>query len=156
MKTISRLTGLSLAMLALSAFTATGASAANLVDGSIGADDSSCSWVNGTTSADPPNTLTIENSSINGNLSCNGDISNATLNNDPQVTFDDAAGTATADQVAVSVTVFGVNCSYSASSVSLARSGDTRTYSGTATASKTGGSFLCPGSQAIDATVSFH
>jgi hypothetical protein len=156
MRTMSRLFGLSLAVLALSAFSASNAFAANLVDGSIGADDSSCSWTNGTTSANPPDTLTIENSSINGNLSCNGDISSATLNNDPTVTFNDAAGTATADSVSVTVVVFGVTCGYTANGVSLARQGDTRTYSGTATATKTSGGFFCPGSQDLNATVSFH
>jgi len=156
MRTMSRLFGLSLAVLALSAFSASNASAANLVDGSIGADDSACSWTNGTTSADPPSTLTIENSSINGNLSCSGDISSATLNNDPTVTFNDAAGTATADAVSVTVVVFGVTCGYTASAVTLAREGETRTYSGTATATKTSGGFFCPGSQDLNATVSFH
>jgi hypothetical protein len=159
MRTMWRLCGLSLAVLALSAFSASNAAAANLVDGSIGADDSSCSWTNGTTSADPPSTLTIENSSINspgGNLSCSGDISSATLNNDPTVTFNDAAGTATADAVSVTVVVFGVTCGYTANGVTLAREGETRTYSGTATATKTSGGFLCPGSQDLNATISFH
>lgn len=158
MRNILRLLSLSAVVMALGAFTGT-ASAANLVDGSISSGNGTCSWTNGSTNADPPNTLTIENSSINppgGNLACTGDVESATLNNDPQVTFNDAAGTGTANAVAVTVRVFGVTCSYTANNVTLARQGTSRTYSGTANATKTGGGFLCPSGQNLNATISFH
>lgn len=159
MRKISRLLGLSLTVVALSGISAADAFAANLVDGTIGAGNSSCSWTNGTTSANPPSTLTIENSSINqpgGNISCTGDVSSAALQNDPTVTFNDTAGTANVNSVSVSVVAFGINCTYTASNVTLARVGTSRQYTGSATATKTSGGFLCPSSQVLDADVTFH
>src|SRR5258708_39367259 len=96
---------------ALVGFTATNALAANLVDGSVTASGQTCSWTNGSTTADPPSALTINAPSINppgGNLSCSGSA-HATLNNSPNVTFNDTSGTATADVVDVTVSVFGQN-----------------------------------------------
>ena len=124
------------------------------VDGSLAAGDKSCSWTNGTTSDTAPNDLTVNHDSINSGLSCSG-IS-ASLNNDPAVTFDDAAGTAKADVLDVSVTVIGVTCRYKAEALTAQRDGDTRNYSATAEAKLAEGGALCPASQTVTATLSFH
>lgn len=128
------------------------------VDGTITAEGKSCSWTDGATSDTPPNTLTVDRSTINspgGNLSCTGDTT-ATLNNDPTVTFDDAAGTATADVLDVSVTEFGATCRYQATDVSAQRDGDTRTYTATTDIPLYEGGFLCPDPAAVTATFTFH
>src|SRR5438270_7056392 len=65
--------------------------ATGLVDGSITVSGSTCSWTNASTSDVPPNTLSIDHSTVN--VSCSGSIT-ANLTNDPTVTFDDTAGTA--------------------------------------------------------------
>lgn len=154
-----KLVGLSvLAIVLASAQPAYGAS--NLVDGSITSGDTVCSWTGAATSDNPPNTLTIDQATINppgGNLSC-ADDTVARLDNSPVATFDDAAGTGTANAVDVTVTVIGVQCSYRVSGPVLNRQGDTRDYAGGPyTANKTAGSFLCPGTRTIDqATLSFH
>ncbi|MEU8890622.1 hypothetical protein [Streptomyces sp. NPDC048442] len=127
------------------------------VDGSIGAGDKSCSWTGGATSATAPNALTVDRSTINspgGNLSCSG--LSAALNNDPAVTFDDGAGTATADALDVSVTVVGVTCRYRSGALVAQRDGDTRSYSATADVPLAEGGFLCPASQTVSATLAFH
>jgi hypothetical protein len=139
---------------ALAANAATPA-ATGLVDGSITVSGSTCSWTNATTSDVPPNTLTIDHTTVN--VSCSGSIS-ASLTNDPTVTFDDTAGTASAAEVDVNATVDGISCAYTVSNLSVSRSGTTRTYSGGPfTANLSSGSFLCPSSESVDsATFTFH
>jgi hypothetical protein len=150
--------GVLVGALTVAALAAGPASAAQgKVDGTIGAGDKSCNWTNGATSNTAPNALTVDRNTINtpgGNLSCSG-IS-AKLNNNPALTFNDAAGTATADALDVSVTVIGVTCRYKAVGLTAQRSGTTRNYSATATASLVAGGFLCPASQTVSATLAFH
>ncbi|MEV0786471.1 hypothetical protein AB0I52_26625 [Streptomyces sp. NPDC050423] len=136
-----------------------GPAASQRVDGVITAAGSTCTWTDATASADPPAGLTIDHSTVNGSLSCSGGAS-ATLNNDPTVTFDDAAGTAMSDLIDITVKQSIVNCSYKATSVGWTRDGSTRTYANQAfTASKSSGSFLCPGSISAEpgsASLTFH
>lgn len=136
--------------------TATGALAANQVDGSISALGETCSWVNATTSADPPAAATIDRASVNAGVTCTGGVG-ATLNNDPIVTFDDVAGTATGDAIDATVTTLGQTCRYRTANAVLTRSGDTRSYSTTINGVPlVSGSFFCPGSVDLTATISFH
>ncbi|MER5275778.1 hypothetical protein ABT025_08475 [Streptomyces sp. NPDC002809] len=131
---------------ASTAAAATGPVASQRVDGVITAAGSTCTWTDATTSANPPSTLTIDRATINSSLSCTGGAS-ATLNNSPALTFDDAAGTATSDLIDITVKQSIVTCSYRATGVGWTRDGSTRTYLNQAfTASKSSGSFLCPGS----------
>jgi len=134
---------------------AANAATSGLVDGSITVSGSTCSWSNATTSDVPPNTLTIDHSTVS--VSCSGSIT-ASLTSDPTVTFDDTAGTASSSEVDVSATVDGISCSYTVSDLSLSRSGTTRTYSGGPfTASLSSGSILCPSSESVtSATLTFH
>lgn len=155
MKFISRLLGLSTVMLAVGAIAATSAWASDLVDGSVSASGDSCSWTNGTTTADPPSALTIEASSINGNLTCSSGVS-ATLNNNPDLTFDDSAGTATADLVDATVDVDGVSCRYQIANYVLSGSASTREYSGSASAPLYSGSFFCPNPETVTTSLTFH
>ncbi len=129
--------------------------AGGLLDGSITVGSSTCSWTNASTSDVPPNTLTVDHTTVHP--SCNGSIT-ANLANDPTVTFDDAAGTASSPEIDVTGTVLGVNCGYKVTNVSIARQGTTRTYSGGPyTATKTSGSFLCPSTETVNsATFTFH
>ncbi|MDK1473146.1 hypothetical protein QNO07_06880 [Streptomyces sp. 549] len=127
------------------------------VDGTIGTGTSTCSWTDGVTSDTAPNTLTLDRSTVNtpgGNLSCSG-ISGV-LNNDPTVSFDDAAGTATVDLLDVSVTVIGIACRYQAVDMAAERDGDTRDYAATAEVPLHTGSFFCPSTVSIDTTFSFR
>lgn len=133
-----------------------------LVDGSITVPDRTmCTWTNGSTSADPPSTLTISRSSINspgGNLSCTNGYAVA-LVNDPVASFDDAAGTSTVAQLDFSVIYFGVTCTYRATNIVMTRSGTTRTYSVSGiNASRISGSiFVCPSAvSGGSATVAYH
>ncbi len=153
-KYVSRLIGLSVVVMAFGGFATANAFAANLVDGSVTASGHTCSWTNGSTSADPPSALTIDHNSVNASLSCSG--ASGQLNNDPSVTFDDTAGTATANLVDVTVVVSGVTCEYTASNYLLTRSGTTRDYSGSATAQKKSGSIFCPSSVSTSTSASFH
>lgn len=144
---------------ASTAASALGPAASQLVDGSITAAGSTCTWADATTSADPPAGLTIDRATVNGSLSCSGGAS-ATLNNDPTATFDDAAGTATSDLIDITVNQSIVSCSYKATNVGWTRDGSTRDYVNQAfTASKSSGSFLCPDSISAEpgtASLSFH
>jgi hypothetical protein len=149
------LAGLSVIALAALGLSGTPASAATgLVDGSISLSSATCSWTNATTSDVPPNTLTVDHTTVSASCSSGS----ASLTNDPAITFDDAAGTASAAEVDVSGTVIGVSCSYKVSNVTLTRSGTTRSYSGGPfTATKTGGGFLCPGTESVSsASLTFH
>ncbi|MEV6166202.1 hypothetical protein AB0L71_30660 [Streptomyces sp. NPDC052052] len=144
---------------ASTAASALGPEASQQVDGVITASGSTCTWTDATASADPPAALTIDRSTVNSSLSCSGGAS-ATLNNNPTLTFDDAAGTATSDLIDITVKQSIVSCSYRATNVGWTRDGSTRTYLNQAfTASKSSGSFLCPSSISADAgsaSLSFH
>lgn len=132
--------------------------AQGLVDGKITAEGRTCNWTDGVTSDTPPNTLTVDRSTINtpgGNLSCS-DGSTATLNNNPGVTFDDTNGTATASTLDVSVSQFGVTCRYRASDMSAQREGDTRTYTATADVPLYQGGMFCANPATVTATFTFH
>lgn len=150
--------GVLLSALTMAALTASPANAAQgLVDGTIEAEGMSCSWTDGVTSDTAPNTLTVDRSTINtpgGNLACSG-IS-AALNNDPTVSFDDAAGTATVGLLDVSVTVIGITCRYQATDLAAQRDGDSRTYAASADVPLHEGSFLCPSTASVNATFSFR
>ncbi|MFJ6014856.1 hypothetical protein [Streptomyces sp. NPDC092952] len=157
---ISCVTALTIAVIAGAA---TAASAlgpqASQVDGSITAAGSTCTWANATASAAAPTTLTIDRTTVNSGVSCGGGAS-ATLNNNPTVTFNDTAGTATSDLIDITVKQSIISCSYRATNVGWSRDGSTRTYKNQAfTASKSSGSFLCPGSITADpgsASLNFH
>lgn len=163
MRHIAKLIGLSAivaAFVAPAAAQAADATATGLVDGTVTSGSTVCSWTNAVTSDVPPNTLTIDNATVNppgGNLGCN-DGTGLVLNNDPVVTFNDAAGTAAADAIDVTVTQSGISCRYRAEGIALTRDGTTRHYSGGPyTGNKTGGSFFCPSTATIDtADVLFH
>ncbi|WLQ36963.1 hypothetical protein P8A18_27595 [Streptomyces castrisilvae] len=162
-----RLTPKLLCVTALAALVTAGAStaasagpaASQLVDGVITAAGSTCTWTGAAADADPPAALTIDNGTVNSSLSCTGGAS-ATLNNSPTLTFDDAAGTAASDLIDITVKQSIVTCSYQATGVGWTRDGSTRTYLNEAfTASKSSGSFLCPGSITADpgsASLTFH
>ncbi|MEU8507757.1 hypothetical protein AB0C40_24160 [Streptomyces brevispora] len=142
-----------------SAVASAGPAASQRVDGVISAAGSTCTWTDATASADPPAGLTIDRSTVNSNLSCSGGAT-ATLNNNPTATFDDAAGTATSDLIDITVRQSIISCSYKVTNVGWTRDGSTRTYRNQAfTASKSSGSFLCPGSISAEpgsASLSFH
>ncbi|MDL4772727.1 MULTISPECIES: hypothetical protein [Thermomonosporaceae] len=154
MRTASLIVGLA-ALTTTGLMVAPAYAAAGKVDGSVTAVGTTCTWTNATTSNTPPNTLTVDHTTISA--SCGGGVT-VGLSNSPTVTFNDTAGTATSPSVGVTATVSGLNCGYSVSNLSLARQGTTRTYTGGPfTASKTSGSFLCPGTATVDsASFSFH
>ncbi|MGW1767619.1 hypothetical protein ACWCQL_26635 [Streptomyces sp. NPDC002073] len=142
--------------------TALGPTADQLLDGSILVAGSTCTWTNARTSANAPAALTVDRTSINkpgGNLSCSGGIT-AALNNNPGFTFDDAAGTAKLDVIDITGQQSFISCRYKASNILWNRDGSTRKYLNQAfTATKTSGSFLCPGSvttAAGGASMLFH
>lgn len=157
MSHLAKLIGLAAITVAFAAPQAAYAATAmsNLVDGSVTAGSTTCTWADASTSDNPPNTLTVDHSTVS--LSCN-DSTGVVLNNSPVVSFDDAAGTATADAIDITATRSGVSCRYKATNVTMNRSGDTRDYSGGPyTAEKVSGSFFCPATYTIDnASVSFH
>ncbi|MFD7862805.1 hypothetical protein [Streptomyces sp. NPDC057682] len=138
---------------------ASGIAASQQVDGVISAAGSTCTWSGATATGNPPDALTIDRSTVNSGVSCTGGAS-ATLNNDPAVTFDDTAGTASSDLIDITVKQSIISCSYRATNVGWTRDGSTRTYANQAfTAAKSSGSFLCPGSitaEAGSASLSFH
>jgi hypothetical protein len=132
------------------------------VDGTITlgpGPDVVCTWTNGSTSDNPPNTLTVYRNTINppgGNNSCTG-ASSVTLDNDPVIMFDDANGKAKVDRVRTTGIRFGVSCTYEATDVMLMRDGTTRRYTGSFTATRLSGSeFFCPSSQVGTADITFH
>jgi hypothetical protein len=129
-----------------------------IVDGSFVALGQTCSFTGGATSADPPSTLTIDADTINppgGNLTCDSDVQ-LTIETDPTVTFDDGAGTATADALEGTVSTQGLTCRYRQEDVALQRQGTTRTYEGTAVGDFVSGDDVCPPTLEIDATVTFR
>ncbi|BCJ35762.1 hypothetical protein Athai_32650 [Actinocatenispora thailandica] len=156
MKPVRTLVGLTVAASAALLLGSNAAYAAGgQVDGSITVAGSTCTWTNASTSDVPPNTLTIDHTTVSA--SCGGSIS-ASLGNDPSVTFDDSTGTATSPEIDVSATVAGISCGYQVTDLTVSRQSGTRTYTGGPyTAAKTSGSFLCPGSETVDSvSLTFH
>ncbi|MEY2272444.1 hypothetical protein [Streptomyces sp. BF23-19] len=167
---ISRLAGIATLVVAAT-FTGTGTALAHSTsasavdqkaDGVMVVAGNSCSWTNASTSAVPPNALTVDRATVNapgGNLACGGGIA-ATLNNNPAFTFDEAAGTARTDLIDITGRQSFISCRYKATGIVWDRNATTGKYVNRAfTASKTSGSFLCPGSvttPAGDASMLFH
>jgi hypothetical protein len=129
--------------------------ATGLLDGTLDVNGTTCSFANAVTSDTPPNTLTLDRTTVH--VTC-ADGTPVSVTNNPTVTFNDTAGTATANSIDVTATVFGVTCGYRASNVVGNRQGTTRTYAGGPyTASKISGGFLCPGTETINsASLTFH
>ncbi|WP_330334122.1 hypothetical protein OHS33_33215 [Streptomyces sp. NBC_00536] len=145
-----------------SAAIALGPTADQRADGVIVVSGNTCTWTNAKTSANPPTALTVDRTTINtpgGNLSCTGGIT-AALNNNPAFTFDDANGLAKTDAIDITGKQSFVSCRYKATNIAWNRDGATRKYLNQAfTATKTSGSFLCPGSvttAAGGASMLFH
>ncbi|MGH8878779.1 MAG: hypothetical protein ACRD0P_15805 [Stackebrandtia sp.] len=155
MRHLGKLIGLSVFAATLAIPATASASMANLVNGTVTTGGTTCNWTDATTSDNPPNQLTIDGASVS--ITCD-DGTPITLNNSPQVTFDDAAGTGTADAINITGSKAGVECTYEATGVLFTRDGDTRDYTGGPyTAELVDGGILCPGSQTLDtAAVSFH
>ncbi|NIJ13479.1 phosphodiesterase/alkaline phosphatase D-like protein [Saccharomonospora amisosensis] len=153
----TKITGLVVGAMAVSGLTAGVALADHAkVDGSITAAGETCSWTDGSISGNPPQTVTLDRTTVNPNVTCTGSVS-VTLNNDPTISFDDTAGTATADLINVTVQMSGITCEYEAAGLQAQREGTTRTYTATGvTIDKSGGSFLCPSSTTADAEFVFH
>ncbi|GHE37887.1 hypothetical protein CP980_30605 [Streptomyces vinaceus] len=142
--------------------TALGPTADQQLDGVIVVAGNTCTWTNARTSANPPSALTVDRTTINtpgGNLGCSGGIT-ASLNNNPAFTFDDAAGLARTDAIDITGKMSFISCRYKATNITWNRDGATRKYLNQAfTATRTSGSFLCPGSvttPAGDASMLFH
>jgi hypothetical protein len=111
-----------------------------------------CTYSDLSTSANPPGTLTVYRSSV----VLPPPPCECTLNNDFQVSFDDAAGTATIDRINFTCTRNGISCTWEATNAVLVRQGTTRTYSGTVTFLRaSGNSFFCPSSFAAIVTLAF-
>ncbi|MCX5195281.1 hypothetical protein OOK31_15445 [Streptomyces sp. NBC_00249] len=151
--------GMAVAALAATLGTATtaaasGGAADQRVDGVIVVAGSTCTWSNARTSAVPPAALTVDRTTVNkpgGNLACDGGIT-AALNNNPAFTFDDAGATARTDLIDITGQQSFISCRYKATNLVWDRDGTTRKYVNRAfTATKTSGSFLCPGSVATPA-----
>ncbi|MFD3696093.1 hypothetical protein ACFWUZ_08010 [Streptomyces sp. NPDC058646] len=142
--------------------TAAGPAADQKADGVIVVAGSTCTWTGASTSAAPPSALTVDRTTVNkpgGNLSCDGNIT-ASLNNNPAFAFDDTAGVVTTDLIDITGKQSFISCRYKATSLVWDRDGTTRKYVNRPfTATKTSGSFLCPGSvttAAGDASVLFR
>ncbi|MFB7462662.1 hypothetical protein ACFCZ1_03970 [Streptomyces sp. NPDC056224] len=154
---ISRVVGIA-ALAVAAAFAGTGTALAHgpgasvaeqKVDGVMAVAGNSCSWTGASTSAAAPDALTVDRATVNapgGNLACGGGIA-ASLNNNPAFTFDDAAGTARTDLIDITGKQSFISCRYKATNIVWDRDGVSRKYVNRAfTATKTSGSFLCPGS----------
>jgi hypothetical protein len=155
MKYLVKRAFLPVAAVALAAMAAGCGMGTNKVDGSATTAGVTCSWTNANTSDNPPNTSAVDHTSVH--MTCSDDTV-LTLQNDPIVSFDDTAGTATVDIIDVTGTKAGITCEYRATNVGLTRSGSTRAYSGGPfTATKVSGNFLCPNTATFDtATITFH
>ncbi|WP_405982358.1 hypothetical protein [Streptomyces sp. NBC_00158] len=132
------------------------------VDGVIVVAGNTCTWTNARTSANPPSALTVDRTSINkpgGNLACDGGIT-ATLNNNPAFTFDATGASARTDLIDITGQQSFVSCRYKATNILWDRDAATGKYVNRAfTATKSSGSFLCPGSvttAAGGASMLFH
>ncbi|MFA1546074.1 hypothetical protein [Actinomadura chokoriensis] len=126
-----------------------------LVDGTLSALGYTCTFTNATTSDKPPNTLSVDHTTVVPQ--CGAGVT-VTLAASPTITFNDAAGTASSAQIDVSGSALGMTCKYRVTNVSVTRSGTTRTYTGGPfTATKLSGGFLCPATaQVASASFTFH
>ncbi|WP_411104016.1 hypothetical protein [Streptomyces sp. cmx-4-9] len=133
----------------ISPATAAGSAADQKADGVIVVAGSTCTWTGANTNAAAPDALTVDRTTVNkpgGNLTCNGGIT-AALNNNPSFTFDDGAAVARTDSIDITGRQSFISCRYKAANLVWDRQGTTRKYVNQAfTATKTSGSFLCPGS----------
>lgn len=131
------------------------AEAANLVDVVLTESDSRCEADDVEVDAAPPERVVIDADRVD--FDCDGPIS-FKFGGDAAFVFDDEEGTATAEQVRIAATKFGVTCTYEASKVTLEREGTGRDYAGgPVNGRKVGGSFLCPSSVNLDsAAIAFH
>ncbi|WP_205328456.1 hypothetical protein [Glycomyces sp. YM15] len=127
----------------------------DFVDLVLAEGDSRCEVERVPVGAAPPAPVAIDADRID--FDCGGDTS-FEFRGDIGFAFDDAAGTATAEDVRIAATKYGVTCTYEASRVTLEREDATRRYSGGPIgAKKAAGSFLCPGSVNLDsAEARFH
>ncbi|THV41434.1 hypothetical protein [Glycomyces buryatensis] len=125
------------------------------VDAVLATGGKQCEAVDVPVTAAPPATLTIPADAVE--LECTSSI-RYTFDSDAELTFDDAAGTASAASIRIVGTWFGVSCTYEATDLSLERQGDTREYlGGPYTAGKASGMFLCPRDVKLDsAAITFH
>lgn len=127
----------------------------NYVDIVLAEGDSRCEAERVKVGAAPPATVAIDTDRID--FDCSG----STLfefKGDTAFAFDDAKGTATAEDVRIAALKYGVSCTYEAARVTLKREGTGRDYrGGPVGARKVAGSFLCPDSVNLDsAEVVFH
>ena len=129
--------------------------APNYVDLVLAEGDSRCAIERVEVGAAPPATVGIDADRID--FDCSGSTL-LDFTADTAFAFDDADGTATAEDVRIAATKLGVTCTYESARVTLEREGETREYrGGPIGARKVGGSFLCPGSVNLDsAEVVFH
>lgn len=134
---------------------ASGTESGDFVDLVLAEGESRCTVERVPVEAAPPAPVAIDADRID--FDCRGDTS-FKFSRDATFVFDDAEGTATAEEVRIAATKYGVTCTYEASRVTLEREGVTRHYSGGPIgAKKAGGSFLCPGSVNLDsAEAVFH
>ncbi|MFC5744395.1 hypothetical protein [Actinomadura rugatobispora] len=131
------------------------AAAPGLVDGTLSALGFTCTFANATTSDTPPNTLTIDHTTLSPQ--CGGGVS-MSLASSPTFTFDDIPGTASTPQLDINAGGLGITCSYRVTNVTVTRSGTTRSYTGGPfTATRVSGGFLCPSTTNVEtAAFSFH
>ncbi|MDN3240075.1 hypothetical protein [Glycomyces tritici] len=127
----------------------------NFVDIVLTEGGSRCAAERVEVDAAPPARVSIDDGRVD--FDCSGSTWFA-FKSDALFAFDDAKGTATAAEVRIAATKFGVTCTYKASRVTLKREGTGRGYSGgPIRAGKVGGSFLCPDAVNLDsAEVVFH
>jgi hypothetical protein len=140
---------------ATASVSASAGEAADFVDLVLAEGESRCEAERVQVGAAPPATVAIDADEVD--FDCSGGTS-FRFSGDTAFAFDDAEGTAIAEDVRIAATKFGVTCTYEASRVTLEREGATREYrGGPIGAKKAGGSFLCPGSVNLDsAEVVFH
>ncbi|MFG3339557.1 hypothetical protein [Glycomyces sp. NPDC048151] len=129
--------------------------APNYVDIVLSEGDSRCAVERVEVGAAPPSTVAIDAAAVD--FDCSGSTV-LDFSADTAFAFDDAKGTATAEDVRIAATKLGVTCTYESERVTLTREGAGRGYrGGPIGARKVGGSFLCPGSVNLDAAeVVFH
>jgi hypothetical protein len=142
-------------LLCTAASATTAAVTQDYVDIVLTEGDSRCTAERVEVGAAPPTAVAIDGGEVD--FECSGSTRFA-FAGDAVFAFDDANGTATAEDVRITATKFGVTCTYEASRVPLERDGASRKYrGGPIRAGKAGGSFLCPDAVNLDsAEVVFH
>lgn len=123
------------------------------VDIIIDFGDFTCTWTGVPTGGSPPGPVPVNPSSYAGSCD-NGAVCYLEAFS---MTFNDANSTATIDQLTYTCGQMGISCGYKATSVTLARNGTMRDYTGTFTATRYSGSiFFCPSSQSGTIRLIFH